>query len=891
MSQPKQQKSAHHALSSSVLVGREREIQDGLLLLQCPDVRLLTLTGIGGVGKTRLAQALVEKARSSFADGALSISLASLKHPDLLIATLLQELGAQEELEQSPHATLCAFLLAKHLLLFLDNFEQIVAGAPLLIDLLEHCPSLKMLVTSRETLRVRDEYVCQVRPLPLPDLASPAGPAKLPDNPALQLFVQRVQFMQPALPLTEDTLRAMAEICVRLDGIPLAIELAAVRCQLFSPQALLQRLEHRLHILTHNMRDLPLRQQTLRNTLAWSYDLLSDEEQRLFRCLAIFSGGCTLEAAECVCGGRADFLDVLTSLLEKNLLQRDASSSGETRLRMLETIREYGQECLQASADYREIQHLHAACYLRLAEQAEAYLAEPEGSIWLQRLGAEIDNIRQALNWWKARGEDEKILRVGSALKHFWLRNGYGREGYHWMKEALPTLPANMVQLRAKALLTISILAPYAGQSAQRTTFCRESLHLFQELQDRRGIAETLHELGHAASGQGKYAEAQQLHAESLALWQEIRDQQGVANAKLALAQALHAQSTHHEAYTLGQESLQLFKDLNNRRGIAQVLSLLAFIAGYYQEHPKAIALAEESLHILKAEGQAWEVAAQLHYVAELALRQNNGERALACAEESLCISQRVGNREAMARAHHLLAQIQWRRQGNTVSRPLLEQSLALYEELDNQEGIALVLLNMAQEALQHKRYQTARTLLERCFQILAQQENKPALIENLAALAHLAAAEGRPDWTIHLMAASDALREAIGRPPRPLKDAYRRIATLVATPPDEKSFARIWAEGRAMTPQQAFALGVPAVSSTHPDCQEHASLSSPARLTVREREVLRLLTTGLTNPQIAERLVISPVTVNAHVRSIYNKLEVTSRSAATRYALLHQLV
>lgn len=272
------------------------------------------------MGKTRLAQALVEKADASFVDGVLSISLAALKHPDLLATTLLQESGAKEEAEQSPRATLFAFLRAKQLLLFLDNFEQIVAGAPLLVDLLEHCPNLKILVTSRETLRVRGEYIFQVRPLPLPDLTAPVNAKALRGNAAFQLFVQRVQSTSSSLLAIDENLRAIAEICVRLDGLPLAIELAAARCNLFSPQSLLERLEHRLNILTYGRRDLPQRQQTLRDTLTWSYELLSGEEQCLFRELAIFAGGCTLEAAEFVCGNKTNFLNVLTSVLEKNLL-------------------------------------------------------------------------------------------------------------------------------------------------------------------------------------------------------------------------------------------------------------------------------------------------------------------------------------------------------------------------------------------------------------------------------------------------------------------------------------------------------------------------------------------------------------------------------------------
>lgn len=293
----------------STLIGRDREVEACQQLLQSTDVRLLTLTGVGGVGKTRLGQALVARVGPSFSDGVQCISLASLDHADLVLSTLLQEAGIREEAGHAPLTTLCAFLRTKQRLLFLDNFEHLMDGSSLLLELLEHCPELKILITSREILRVRGEYVFQVSPLSLPDLSESADLEELAQNAALQLFLQRIQAWQAGVPLAEKNLSVMAEVCIRLDGLPLAIELAAVRCKLFTPQQLRARLDHRLYILTQGMRDLPPRQQTLFNTLAWSYDLLSHEEQRLFRMLAVFAHSCTLEAAEFVCGEQVRFLE------------------------------------------------------------------------------------------------------------------------------------------------------------------------------------------------------------------------------------------------------------------------------------------------------------------------------------------------------------------------------------------------------------------------------------------------------------------------------------------------------------------------------------------------------------------------------------------------------
>lgn len=873
------------------IIGREEEIRVGLQLLAQPEVRLLTLTGVGGVGKTRLAQALVEQAGPAFADGSISISLAALNQPALLLPTLLQGTGLREEQGQSPLETLVAFLRARQTLLFLDNFEQIIAGATLLVGLLARCPHLKLLVTSRERLRVSGEQLFQLHPLPLPDRASSTQEKALAANAAIRLFLQRLQTIQPALPVDAETLRAIAEICIRLDGLPLAIELAAVRCNLFSPRALLTRLERRLPLLTHGSRDLPSRQQTLRNTLAWSYELLSDKEQHLFRRLAIFAGGCTIAAAEALSADPNAFLDALTSLFEKSLLQRVESRSDEPRLRMLETLREYGLERLHERGEYNEIRELHASYYLRLAEHLGPELNGPDASRWLSCLEPELDNLRGALQWWHEQRTEVNVLRLAGALASFWIMSGHGREGYQWLTQALDSNPQSSTIVQARARLAIGMLAPYNAHYAQWQTCCQESLQLFEELHDRRGMAEALNELGCAVCWQGQLTEAYQFHTRSLALWQGCGDQLAIASTKLHLARVLYAQSRYQEARALAQESLRLFNKLAYRRGIAQTLRLLAFLASYYQEHQRSLRLAEESLRLLQDLGEQWEIAAQLHAVAELARRQNENARALACAQESLEIARRVGNREALARGLHLLAQLHRNIERQDERKRLLDESLVLYEELGNQEGIATVLLTQAQLAYMEKAYADARRLLERCLQILVSKENKPALIASLAELAHLAAREGQASWTIRLLAASDALREAIGRPPVPLKDAYLRLTTLVAVPPSEREFTVVWQAGRSLTPAQAVAAREESAAKEPSSPGDISPPPLPTRLTAREREVLRLLTLGLTNPQIARRLVISPVTVNAHVRSIYGKLAVTSRSAATRYALLHQLV
>jgi predicted ATPase len=637
-------------------VGREKEVAAAKELLLRQDVRLVTITGPGGIGKTRLAVEVASALVELFPGGVHYIPLSPLSDSSLIASVIVQTLGIREAGVQSPLEILRKSLqdsLRAPMLLLMDNFEHLIPAASTVAELLAIAPNLKILVTSRSALHIYGEHEFPVPPLALPDARATPSLESLSHYPAIELFVQRAIAAKPDFELNTENARAVTEICTRLDGLPLAIELAAARVKVLSPSSMRARLASRLQLLTGGARDLPQRQQTLRATMDWSYDLLSAAEQKLLRRLSVFVGGSNLEGVEAVCDTAGDLdldlLDGTASMVDKSLLQQIEQANGESRFVMLETIREYALEKLKASLEEASTKRAHAAYCLVLAEEEAGEKSGAEGAEWLERFTLEHDNFRAALEWLTETGNADWGLRLGGALFRFWEAREFITEGRDRLGKLLK-LPAPPTMVRERAVFSAGVLASVQADYAAADPLFREALDIARQMGDTRGIAVSLNALGVNDRNRGEAAVAHSLFEESLLLWRELDDQKAVARALSNLANVVKLQGDFARARALHAECLSIFSGLGDRAGVAWSLNSQGDVARDQADFAGAQTLYEQGLAIFRELGDYWGIAGTLTDLGNLAREQRQAPAANSHYRESLKIFQALEHKRGIAR-------------------------------------------------------------------------------------------------------------------------------------------------------------------------------------------------------------------------------------------------
>jgi predicted ATPase/DNA-binding CsgD family transcriptional regulator len=793
----------------SSFVGREREIEEAERELA--STRLLTLTGVGGSGKTRLALEVARDLVEAYPDGTWLVALAPLSEEPLVPKAVAEALGVPERPQEPLTDTLAEVLGDRRLLLVLDNCEHLLDASAHLVDaLLDSCPRLQIMATSREPLGVEGEIRWLVPPLSVPEprQGTPSS-EELEAYESVRLFVERARGRDPSLSLGPQNALAVAEICGRLEGIPLAIELAAARVGTLSIEQIAERLTDSLKLLRSGGKTRLDKQRTLKDALDWSFELLFEEEKAIFRRLSVFAGGWTLEAAEAVgVGGGVeedDILDLLSGLVQKSLVVAQAIGEGGTvRYRLLEPIRQYAQKKLEEEGEAEEVLRRHAEFFLALAEEAGPGLRGPEDVQWLDRLEEEHDNLRAALSWALERGEAELGLRLAGALWRFWEAHGHFSEGSRWLEKTLEKNGGASGAARAKALEGFGWLV-YLTRGIDRAVAAGEE---GLELSRHAGLggavtADLLRLLGWMAWTKGDYRRAKGLLEESLALSRSANDRFGVADALPMLGSAVGSMDDRKRDKQLHEEAMGLCREL----GYSSTLATSLFSMGY--------GLLMDGVY-------------------------DRGEA-------------------------------------------LIEEAATLYRERGYKGGLQFAVDNLGWAALLQGDHERARISYRESLTLCKELGDKMVASQSLDGLACICAAEGEAERAAILFGAGEALFEAVGGQHEPEEAAMREpYLAMARSRLDEIGWQAAWQQGRGMPMEQAIEY---ALSAEEPSAPEH-----PAGLTSREVEVLGLVAEGLTNAQVAQRLFVSPRTVHRHLNSVYHKIGVNSRAAATRFALEHGL-
>ncbi len=768
------------------LLGREAELAEIMQrLAPSSECRLLTLTGPGGIGKTRLGlQAAVRLLGAEYFDGVFLVALAPIQSPDLIVSAIARTLGILDSHGQSLMESIQVALCGKRLLLILDNFEHLLAAATIVSDLLAACDDLKVLATSREALHLRCEQIMLVSPLGLPPARkSPAqaGPDHVAAGqshsiryPAIQLFVERAQAVKPDFALTGENAETIIEICHHLDGLPLAIELAAARARLLTPQKILAQLDHRLHFLIGGARDLPARQQTLRSTMDWSYDLLTAQRQTLFRRLAVFAGSCTLETIGAVCdvGGDLDVLNDLQVLVDRSLVKQ-VELGGEPRFTMLETIREYAHEKLVESGEYEVLRARHLDFFAGLAEHVEPELHGPQQVTWFDRLELEGQDLRIAVEWASASYDRvETGLRLAGALEWFWHVQS------HWH------------EWRARMSTLLSLSAGLSKSAAR---------------------AKTMIGAGFLAWSAGDIGEARSILEESVALSRELgpadRAVLGLALTRLAY---VSLDLDGKRVRSLCQESLAIGRETQNPWLVALSLFILGLQALRLHDDATAQPLLEESATVFRQVGDRLYLSEVNLYLGVIQYRRGDLEQASLLIEGGQALARVVGVQRHIATALYLSGELARLRGDDRQAEAQYVESIALWQEIGNRVSRAVSVLALGYVSLHQCDVQRARVLFEETLAVFKSVNEQTCISKCLAGLAAVAVAEGQPASGARLLSAARALLLVTGAILDPVDSAeHEHLALALHAQLDGATFDAAWAEGQAMTMEQAIAYAL----------------------------------------------------------------------------------
>ncbi|MFN8474992.1 MAG: helix-turn-helix domain-containing protein [Anaerolineae bacterium] len=804
-------------LPPTPLIGRDAEVAAVAALLVRRGARLVTLTGAGGTGKTRLAVAAATAALDDFPHGVFFVDLAPIRDPSLVVSTIGRTLDVRETAGRPYLQALEDYLREKSLLLLLDNFEQVLDAGSTLADLLATSPHIKLLVTSREVLRLRAEHVFPVEPLAVPPLRDLPPLEALAAYPAVALFAERASDARPDFRVTDENAAAVAEICARLDGLPLAIELAAARVRLLPPAALLSRLGKGFALVAGGARDLPARQQTLQATIEWSYDLLAEDEKTLFRRFAVFAGGATLEAIEAVCNADGDLgsdgTEGVAALVDKSLL-RQTNDQGEPRLGMLETIRDYASDRLAEAGgvEVERVRTRHLEYFVALAEQATPKLWGPDQLVWMDRLDAEQDNLRAAVEWAAHSGKVELGLRIGGALREFFKVRGPSQA---WRDRVAELVKRSRNASRgvaptvlARAYLTLTDLTFWLEDHAVAQAWARETIALATELgTDGRQI--TAWVLAVMAHAEPDPPERRRLAEEALALVRDgssVEERTIVGLAQIAVGQAFQYQQDYAAARPWFEAAMARFQELDNPLSRAYTAGYFGLMLMYQGKYAQADVYVEEALAFARRTGNKLDIARNVVRLGHILVIEGRVAEGEALLREGFAIDREVGNLPRAVEGMNNLGELARRRGDYTCALALNEQALALAHESGDPVMIGHALEYLARTMLDLGRPTDARPLLSQSLPLIHHASYPGCITHSLEAFALLALAEDRRDRASRLYGAVEALIETVDIA-LPVFEYAEHPRVMAAARAD--LYGTAWDEGRAMTMDEAVAYAL----------------------------------------------------------------------------------